>query len=48
MAARARRRAEKALVAVVCQCYVEGVWTRRVDDIVKSMGIDGIPGQPSY
>jgi putative transposase len=37
-----RRRAEKALVAVVCQCYVEGVSTRRVDDIVKSMGIDGI------
>jgi len=38
----ARRRAEKALVAVVAQCYVEGVSTRRVDDIVRAMGIDGI------
>jgi putative transposase len=38
----ARRRAEKALCAVVAQCYVEGVSTRRVDDIAKAMGIDGI------
>ena len=38
----ARKRAEKALVAVVAQCYVEGVSTRRVDDIVRAMGIDGI------
>jgi transposase-like protein len=37
-----RRRAEKALVAVVAQCYVEGVSTRRVDDICRSMGIDGM------
>ncbi len=37
-----RRRAERALVAVVAQCYVEGVSTRRVDDIVRTMGIDGI------
>jgi putative transposase len=37
-----RRRAEQALVAVVAQCYVEGVSTRRVDDIVNAMGIDGI------
>jgi len=37
-----RRRAERALVAVVAQCYVEGVSTRRVDDVVRSMGIDGI------
>jgi putative transposase len=37
-----RRRAEKALVAVVAQCYVEGVSTRRVDDICRAMGIDGI------
>jgi transposase-like protein len=37
-----RRRAEQALVAVVAQCYVEGVSTRRVDDVVRSMGIDGI------
>jgi putative transposase len=37
-----RRRAERALVAVIAQCYVEGVSTRRVDDVVRSMGIDGI------
>jgi putative transposase len=37
-----RRRAERALTQVVCQCYVEGVSTRRVDDIVKAMGIEGI------
>jgi putative transposase len=27
---------------VVAQCYVEGVSTRRVDDIARSMGLDGI------
>jgi putative transposase len=37
-----RRRAERALTAVVAQCYVEGVSTRRVDDVVKAMGIEGI------
>lgn len=37
-----RRRAEQAMVAVVCQAYVEGVSTRRVDDLVKAMGIEGI------
>ena len=37
-----RRRAEKALVAVVAEAYVDGVSTRRVDDLVKAMGIDGI------
>ena len=37
-----RRRAEQALVSVVCQAYVEGVSTRRVDDLVKAMGIDGM------
>jgi len=37
-----RRRAEKALVAVVCQAYVEGVSTRRVDDLIRAMGIEGI------
>ena len=37
-----RRRAEQALMAVVCQAYVEGVSTRRVDDLVKAMGIEGI------
>ncbi|MGH9205153.1 MAG: IS256 family transposase [Acidimicrobiales bacterium] len=37
-----RRRAEQALVSVVCQAYIEGVSTRRVDDLVKAMGIDGM------
>ncbi|MFN0027721.1 MAG: IS256 family transposase, partial [Acidimicrobiales bacterium] len=37
-----RRRAEQALLAVVVQAYVEGVSTRRVDDLVKAMGIEGI------
>ena len=38
----ARKRAEKALCAVVAQCYVEGVSTRRVDDVARAMGIDGV------
>lgn len=37
-----RRRAEQALVTVIGQAYIEGVSTRRVDDLVKAMGIDGI------
>ena len=37
-----RRRAERALTQVICQCYIEGVSTRRVDDIVKALGIEGI------
>ena len=37
-----RRRVEQALVSVVCQAYIEGVSTRRVDDLVKAMGIDGM------
>src|SRR5436190_8427818 len=37
-----RRRAGQALVAVIGQAYVEGVSTRRVDDLVRAMGIDGI------
>jgi transposase-like protein len=37
-----RRRAEQALVSVVCQAYIEGVSTRRVDDLVRSMGIEGM------
>jgi len=37
-----RRRAEQALVAVICQAYVAGVSTRRVDDLVKAMGIEGM------
>jgi putative transposase len=37
-----RRRAEKALTAVIARCYVEGVSTRRVDDVARAMGLDGI------
>lgn len=37
-----RRRAERAIVQVVAQAYVEGVSTRRVDDLVRALGIEGI------
>ena len=37
-----RRRAEKALQAVVVEAYVKGVSTRKVDDLVRALGIDGI------
>jgi putative transposase len=37
-----RRRAEQALASVVAQAYVEGVSTRRVEDLVEAMGIAGI------
>ena len=37
-----RKRAEQALVAVVREAYVQGVSTRRVDALVKALGLDGI------
>jgi hypothetical protein len=37
-----RRRAERALVQVVAECYVKGVSTRRVDGLVKTLGIEHI------
>jgi len=37
-----RRRAEKALIAVVADCYLAGVSTKRVDKLVKTLGIEGI------
>ncbi|MFZ1104323.1 MAG: IS256 family transposase [Hyphomicrobiaceae bacterium] len=37
-----RRAAEKALVAVIQEAYVQGVSTRSVDDLVKAMGMTGI------
>jgi transposase-like protein len=37
-----RRRAEKALLAVVQQAYVEGVSTRKVDDLLIALGLTGI------
>lgn len=37
-----RRRAEEALAAVVQEAYVHGVSTRKVDDLVKALGMTGI------
>jgi transposase-like protein len=37
-----RRRAEHALLAVVQEAYVHGVSTRKVDDLMRALGIDGI------
>lgn len=37
-----RKRAERALVAVVAECYVLGISTRRVDTLVKTMGLSGM------
>src|SRR5579863_5562805 len=37
-----RRRAERALVAVVQEAYVQGVSTRRVDELVRALGIQGV------
>lgn len=37
-----RKRAERALVAVVQEAYVHGVSTRRVDDLVQALGMNGI------
>jgi putative transposase len=37
-----RRRTEQALVTVVQEAYVHGVSTRKVDDLVKALGLDGI------
>ncbi len=37
-----RRRAERALLAVVQEAYVLGVSTRRVEDLVETLGISGL------
>jgi len=37
-----RRRVEHALLAVVQEAYVHGVSTRKVDDLMKALGLDGI------
>lgn len=36
-----RRRAERALVSVVQEAYVAGVSTRKVDDLVRALGLEG-------
>ena len=33
-----RRRVDKALYAVICQAWIEGVSTRKVDDLVRALG----------
>ena len=38
-----RRIAEKALTAVVQEAYVHGVSTRKVDALMKALGLDGSP-----
>ncbi len=37
-----RRRAERALLSVVQEAYVHGVSTRKVDELVESLGINGV------
>ena len=37
-----RRRAERALLAVVQEAYVHGVSTRKVDDLLRALGLDGM------
>ena len=37
-----RRRVEKALLAVIQQAYIEGVSTRKVDDLLQSLGLHGM------
>ncbi len=37
-----RRTAEKALMAVIQEAYIQGVSTRSVDELVKAMGMTGI------
>ncbi len=37
-----RKRAERARAAVVQEAYVQGVSTRRVDDLVRALGMEGV------
>src|SRR5271167_1360398 len=37
-----RRLAEKALTAVIQEAYIQGISTRSVDDLVRTMGMEGI------
>ena len=45
-----RRRIDRALLAVVMEAYVHGTSTRKVDDLVKALGVDSwhlqVRGQP--
>jgi hypothetical protein len=37
-----RRTAEKALTAVIQEAYIQGISTRSVDELVKSLGMSGV------
>ena len=37
-----RKRSESALITVVADCFLAGVSTRRMDRLVKTLGIDGL------
>lgn len=37
-----RKRSESALITVVADCYLAGVSTRRMDKLVKTLGIDSL------
>jgi transposase-like protein len=36
------RRAEQALIVCIVECYVRGVSTRRVDGLVRTLGLEGV------
>ena len=37
-----RRRSEEALLNTICEAYVQGVSTRKVDELVRALGVDGV------
>lgn len=37
-----RRRSEEALISVICEAYVRGVSTRKVEELVAALGLEGI------
>jgi transposase-like protein len=37
-----RKRSEQALLAVIQEAYVKGVSTRKVDDLVQALGLEGV------
>ncbi len=37
-----RKRSEQALLAVIQEAYVKGVSTRKVDDLVRALGLSGV------
>ena len=37
-----RKRSEKALISVIQEAYVQGISTRKMDDLVKAFGMEGI------